>query len=399
MFYFYNYRIYFIFFVIKSENNKILFFFCLFKIFLTICLFFFLKTIYLKLLTKITRKRLFYNNPASIPFDNNLITSILFLRELIKDKKYSQLNKIIEFFIEHKNQCININCGCRIIKININTKIRNKFDCEDNLIKKINYYIETILIKYNYHNNFDLSILLSEHFFLFKENSKIAYSILKTLLHYNYKTLNRQKLVLIYESMNKYVNHILKEKLKSKNLCEFNNINKLSENLNKEIELKQYLYLMIKIKKSVKYMVYYSKKFISIIKYKDNYENSNIVKLNKIINEIKYISSPYLNKKTLKQIIDYLLKDEIYTSDIKKYLYELKEFNCKLLSYEYLYKIFLFIDFFWNGRIPDNLIEILYSFTSNRSIYNIIIYPEIFQLLEYNYYKSLNNSKKSTIYY
>jgi hypothetical protein len=315
------------FFVIKPENNRLLFFLSLFKIFITICLFFFLKKIYIKLLIKITRKRLFYNNPASIPFDDNLITSILFLRELIKDKKYSQLNKIIEFFIEHKNQCVNNNCGCRIIKININSKIRNKFDCEDNLIKKINYYIETILIKYNYLNNFDLSILLSEHFFLVKENSKIAYSILQTLLHYNYKTLNRPKLILIYESMNKYINYILKEKIKTKNLYKSKNMTTHSENLNKEIELKQYLYLMLKIKKSIKYMVYYSKKFIRIIKYKDNYENSNIIKLNEFINEIKYISSPYLNKKTLRQLINYLSIDEICTSDIKKYLYELKEFT------------------------------------------------------------------------
>ena len=383
------------FFVIKPENNKLLFYFTLLKIIITLCLFFFLKKIYIKLLTKITRKRLFYNNPISIPFDNNLITSILFLREIIKDKKYSQINTFIEFFIDHKNQCINSNCGCRIIKININSKIIDKFDCEDNLIKKINYYIETILIKYNYHNNFDLSILLSEHYFLFKENSKIAYSILQTLLHYNYKTLNRHKLILIYESMNKYINHILNEKVKAINLNKFKIITKYSENLNKEIELKQYLYLMIKIKKIIKYMVYYTKKFINIIKFKDNYENSNVVKLNEIINEIKYISSPYLNKKNLGELIDYLSLDEIYTSYIKFYLNELKEFNYRLLSYEFLYKIFLFIDFFWNGRIPDNLIEILYSFTSNRSFYNIIINPEIFQLLEYNYYESFNYPKKN----
>ena len=80
--------------------------------------------------------------------------------------------------------------------------------------------------------------------------------------------------------MNKYINHILKEKLKMINLYKYkNNIQHLKK-LNKEIELKQYLYLMLKIKKSIKYMVYYSKKFISVIKYKDNYENSNIVKLN-----------------------------------------------------------------------------------------------------------------------
>lgn len=145
-------------------------------------------------------------------------------------------------------------------------------------------------------------------------------------------------------------------------------------------------------------MVYYSKKFINLIKYKDNYENSNVVKLNEIINEIEYISSPYLNKKNLRKLIDYLSLDEICTSDIKNYLYELKEYNCKLLSYEYLYKIFLFIDFFWNGRIPDNLFEVLYSFASNRSIYNAIIKPEIFQLLEYKLYESLNYPKKITIY-
>ena len=383
------------FFSIKQNNNRLLFYFTLLKIIFTICLYFFLKKIYIKLLTKITRKRLFYNNPASIPFDNNLITSILFLREIIKEKKYSQLNKFIEFFIEHKNQCMNINCGCRIIKININTKIIDKFVCEDNLIKKINYYIETILIKYNYHNNFELSILLSEHYYLFKENYKIAYSILQTLLHYNYKTLNQYKLILLYESMNKYINHILNDKVKKINLNKFTNITKCSEYLNKEIELKHYLYLILKIKKSIKYMVYYSKKFINLIKYKDNYENSNVVKLNEIINEIEYISSPYLNKKNLRKLIDYLSLDEICTSDIKNYLYELKEYNCKLLSYEYLYKIFLFIDFFWNGRIPDNLFEVLYSFASNRSIYNAIIKPEIFQLLEYKLYESLNYPKKN----
>ena len=380
------------FFVIKFENNKILFLFSLLKIFISLCLFFFLKQIYLKLLLKIARKRLFYNNPLSLSCDNNLITSILFIREIIKEKNYSQLNLIIEFFIDHKRQCINNSCGCRIINININNKISDKYDDEDILIKKINYYIETIMIKYNYQNNFDLSILLSQHFFLFKGNAKIAYSILQTLLHYNYKTLSREKLILLYESMNKYINHILIEKEKE-NIYN-KNFKKNSKKLNKEMEMKQYLYLMVKIKKSIKYMAYYCKKFISVIKYKDNYENSNIVKFNEIINEIKYISSPFLNKQNLKQIIDYLSSDEIFTSYIKKYLYELKEFNYKLLSYEFLYKVFLFIDFFWNGKIPNNLMEILYSFTSNRSIYNIMINPEIFQLLEYNYYESLNYNKK-----
>ena len=124
----------------------------------------------------------------------------------------------------------------------------------------------------------------------------MSYSILQTLVHYNYRNLSRTELITIYELMNKYIKYALFEKIRKINLEKYNrdtiNLNKI----NKEIELAQYFNLIIKIKKAIKFMIYYSKKFVTIVKHKDNYENSTIIKKDEIYNEIKFVK---LNKTLL----------------------------------------------------------------------------------------------------
>ena len=368
-------------FSIRFEDVSELLLFIIIKILINICLYCCLEFIYIKLMIKKIKKRIFNSNPNNIPFDNSLINSVLFIREIIERKNMKYINKIGEYLRKHKEKCLNFSCGCKILEMKNKIKNLDKIDFIDNFINKINYYIEYILICKNIHNSFELSLLLSEHCLIFKKNPIMSYSILQSLLHYNYMKLNKKQLLIIYEFMNKYIIYMLKQKIGKAHLEEYNrdalNINTIV----KEIEINQYINVIIKIKKVIKYMVYYSTKFIKIITHKDNYENSTIAQINEIDNEIKDLSSPYLNKKIITKLLKFVSKENIYTSNITKYLNDLEEYN-KYLSYEFLYKIFLFVDFFWNKKIPDKLLNIFYAFTSNHNLYSTEINSEIYLILE-----------------
>ena len=376
-------------FSIKNEKSKELILYIISKIIISISLFFFLNKIYQKIMIKIINKRLFYKNPYNYPFDNNLIISILFIRDLFENNNAKYLCKIQGYIIEHQKQCLNYNCACKIIKIENKIKKGIEINFIDDLKKQLNYYIESILINYNFQNNYELAILLSVHFNIYKNNPIMSYSILQTLLHYNYKNLSKNELIYIYELMDKYIKDALVQKIKKFDFAKYNGETKNLNNIIKEMEMKKYFNLIIKIKKIIKIMIYYSTKFIDIIRHKDNYENSTIIKIDEIYNEIKYIHSPYLSKTLLNELIVYLSREIKYTSNIKKYLYELEEYN-KKLTYEFLIKIFLFADYFWDGKIPNKLLSIFYSFISNHNLYSTEIKQETYQILEKKYNENYN---------
>ena len=374
------------FFSIKHNNFKEIILYTIVKIIASLCLFICLKKIYQKIMLKIINKRLFYNNPYNYPFDNNIIISVLFLRELFENKNMAFLTTIQRYIIEHQKQCKNFNCACKLIIMKYNKDDNEQFAFIDDLNKKLNYYIESILIKYNFQNNYELAILLSEHFYLYKNNPVMSYSILQTLLHYNYTNLTKMELIYIYELMNKYIMYVLIKKVKNIDIAKcYGKTDYLAKSV-KEKELKQYFYLLIKIKEIIKCMIYYSTKFIIILKHKDSYEYSTNIKIDEDINEIKYIISPYLNKKILKELIDFSYSEIICTTDIEKNLYDLEECN-KNIPYEFLYKIFLFADYFWEGKITDKLALIFYSFSSHPNIYSKEISPKIYQKKKKKYYE------------
>jgi hypothetical protein len=144
--------------------------------------------------------------------------------------------------------------------------------------------------------------------------------------------------------------------------------------------------LIIKMKRIIKCMIYYLTKFINILRHKEKYETSTVVKIDEMNNGIKYISSPYLSRNLLKELIDFLSIEIMYTKDIEKYIYDLEEYN-KILPCEFIYKIFLFVDYFWNKKIPDKLLVIFYGFTSRTNLYSTEINHEIYQILENRYYE------------
>ena len=359
---------------------------------MTICLFFFLEMFYEKIMLREMKKKLFLNTSNNYTFNKSLVSNLLYIKELMELRKNKVLVKVLKFLYNHQNFCNNKHCGCKVIKITS----CNESDIYQNLndyLKQINYYIESILIKFDFHTNYELSYLISEHLFLNKNNPILAYSVLQTLLHYNFQTLSTNELVFIYGTLNKYIKSILKEKINKINLEKFNNnTNELFE-FNKETELKQYFNFLIKIKKITKLMKEYSISFNKIIKYKERYENSIQIDLDERDGEIDKINSSLLTNSFITELIHFLEEENSKTSNIKKFVYDLKEYN-KILSYEFIYKCFLFIDYFWNAIIPSELIDILYGFTTNHNLYNNFIHQEIYELLENNYTELYSNENK-----
>ena len=380
-------------FSINYKNIKQLILFTLLKIIVTSCLQYLLEIIYEKIMIREIKKGLFLKDSNNYSYDKNISSYILYLKEIIENN-----NKIfiimINYLSDHQKYCQNKYCGCKIIKLasyNISDLNKNLNDFK----QQINHYIETILIKFDFNYDFEFAYLLSEHFFIVKNNPIIAYSVLQTLLHNNYKNLSIKELLFIYGELNKYINFSLKEKMNKRNIKKFSyNITKELMDENKEYELKQYFNFLIKIKKSIKLMKDYSLSFTEIIKFKKNYENSVLINLDESDGEIISITSTLLTHSFISNIISFLEIENSKTINIKKYLCDLKEYY-KIIPYDFLFKSFLFIDYFWNGIIPNELIDILFGFTSNRNLYTTNINQEIYDILEEKYYEEFNrfNSK------
>ena len=112
------------------------------------------------------------------------------------------------------------------------------------------HFMDSILIKMDFNRRFDLAYILSEHFYLFKKNIIIAYSILQTYLHNEHKNLSITKLVFIYHSMEKYINAILHFKIEKVDTYKYNNDKMALKEENKESELKRYFNPILKLKKN-----------------------------------------------------------------------------------------------------------------------------------------------------
>ena len=348
-----------------------------------------LNKIYENKMMKKIKKELFLN---SVTYSKKLINIFLYLGDII-NKKNKIFVKMIKYLYEHQQFCFNKNCGCKIIKIassNENDIMKNK----EYFFQQIYYFLETILIKFNFISNFDIAYLISEHYFRNKKNAIIAYSLLQTILHNNYKSLSNRQLFIIYESLNKYINYTQKQKIIKNNQDILNGDSKALSVLSREKELKKFIIPLIKHQKILKLMINYSLTFNEIIKHKQNYENFVIIKYNKINGEIENVSSEIFTNKFIYNMIKILKNEKKRTLEIKKFLLELKEYK-SFLSYEFLYKSFLFIEYFWNSSIPHELLEILYVFTSNRNLYTCKINNKIYNILEEKYNEQYINENKN----
>jgi len=362
--------------------------FIVIKILIAICLHYFLYKIYKKVMLNRVKNGLFITNSINYSSNKSIVNMILYLKEIINNNN-KELSEIVKYLNKHQEYCINKYCGCKKIKLvacNDPDVIKNK----KYYLQQIFFYIESILINLNYNNDLQYAYIISDYFLSVKNNPVLSYCILQTLLHNNYKTLSAKDLISIYGTLNKFIKYFYKEKLNRLNTNKFKNNIKYLVFENKEYEVKKYFKLLLKLNEAIKLMKNYSISFNEIIKYKQKYENSIQIKIDDTDGEIKSINSELITNSFIFKIIQILKKENIDTSNLKKIFYDLKDYN-KVLSYEFLFKSFLFIDYFWAGEIPHDLIDILFSNKLNRYLYFDRINQEIYDLLERNYNKYFNN--------
>ena len=373
------------------KNTNQLVSFTLIKVIMALCLFFILSNIYGKLMIREVKRELFNKDVNNFVFDNNLLNYILYLREIIINDD-PILIRAIKYFQIHQTNCQQKYCSCKIIKFSA---------MEENFDKNLKYnkqqlihYLDAILIKMDFNSRFDLAYILSEHFFLFKNNNIMAYSILQTFLHNECKNLKIINIVFIYHSLEKYINAILKSKIERVDLYKYNNDQIGLNEENKESKLKKYFNPILKLKKITKLMIIYSLAKNEIIKHKQGYESSIRIDKDEITGEPYSIHSQIFDQEFVSQMIDYLKFEKIQTKDLKKLLYDLKEFK-QIISLEFIFKTILFIDYFWNAEIPSDLIDILYGFTNNKNLYSNTITNKLYEILG----KKYNSENFTTKYY
>ena len=383
--------------------------------------------------------------------NNIFINSLLYLNQImiqIKEKdNHNQRTFLVNFLNIHIKKCNKPDCNCKflseallkeektsnLLKILNNCKFLSeallKEEKTSNLLKILNYLYESSFMECDYYNNYDLTILLAEHYCHLVNNPTLAFSFIISLLIRQKNKLSKLNKIILYELCEKYI-YLVFDKMRA---------NKSEENLADEDtfnnkEKFEYFRNYFNILKSSYYtknlMNQYIKAFIKILKYKaifedtliinyDDEENENIkrvqinfFKLNSNINS----NSSDLNLKKKKKSKE-KQKQKYYNSDDTSNIYEvIKILKEEKLCYKkiihsiknidifrdipifIIYKYYLFFDIFKNGEIPDQINSklnlALFKYKTN---YNNRISDKIYLLLK-KLYTNQNKSPNSKFY-
>ena len=124
--------------------------------------------------------------------DNNNYDCLLYFNELYKKIKENNndknLIKMINIILTHQSKCNNIVCKCKYMQI---FPSENKYskDYLNNILEGINMLLESIFVQLDYQKNYKLTLLLAEHYYNFKNNPILSYSMIQTILFFNTKLL------------------------------------------------------------------------------------------------------------------------------------------------------------------------------------------------------------------
>ena len=145
---------------------------------------------------------------------SEFINAFIYLNQImikIKEKNNEKQNiLLINFLNFHINKCTKIDCNCTLLNavlrndISDNRNIKEK-NYTSNLLLVLNYLYESPFIEYDYYNNYNLTILLAEHYCHLVNNPTMAFSfIISLLIRQKNKLKNIQKIIL-YELCEKYI--------------------------------------------------------------------------------------------------------------------------------------------------------------------------------------------------
>ena len=169
------------------------------------------------------------------------------LKEIKNNHKNTSTTKILNFIFQHQNNCSLSNCKCKLIHIIPHGPEYDK-NYSQNLLNRISFLIESAFIQLDFSENCELCLILSEHFYYFKENPIMAYSLIQTLLIYNLDNLSISQILNCYEVSQKYIESMTNYNYRVKMLQKKKKINDaqiVHENL-LEVILKKFFSFMKK---------------------------------------------------------------------------------------------------------------------------------------------------------
>jgi len=357
----------------------------------------------------------------------HFVNGFFYLHEvMLKVKRQKNIESaffFVKFLYNHVNNCSKLICNCKLLKaLNIKEYISsndesNSEDFISNLIIILNYLFESAFIDYDFYNNLDLVLILSEHFCHLKNNPIMAFSFIKTYLLKQKNKLSKFQIVSLHELAQKYSYYItskVHEELE-KDLKEGKYTSLI--NRNKSIEFKNALIILKITFDNKKFFTNYINIQINLIKYRSIFEESlsfqfdenneyitsiktnffeDKTKIEGFFNDIYDVSNneKINGKNNLYSVIYLLSKERIYYNRIIKSIKILENLNIPIF---HLFKYFLFFDFFQGGNLPNEIIELLNksSFKKEMNLYNSYITTNEYSFLKRKYNEE-NNKIDST---
>ena len=351
------------------ESYVTLFFYTIFKIIISFCFSYSSNLLYEKKMISLLQEEIFkIYNDKNIPDNQNYDILYYFydIYRRIKENNGNANTKImINIILLHQSKCHNSECKCKYVQIFPHGK---KYVDEyiKNFLERINFLLESIFVELDYQKNYDLTVLLAEHYYNYKNNPILSYSMVQTILTFNTKSLSINQILILFTALTKYIN-------KYDNKYEISTGNKTSKELEKEIliDKKTKLYkniynnfkYLMKVKKIIKK---YAKDYLQLIKYKENMEESvQLVKDEN--NDIIKITSYFLTTRNLSCIIKILLGEFLLNNNLKFYL---KSLDASRIPIDIIYKCILFSELFLCGKIPNEILVLMNKINPGINIYS-----------------------------
>jgi hypothetical protein len=225
----------------------------------------------------------------------------------------------------------------------------------------------------------------------------MSFSIVQTILNNKQKKLGIKQQIILYELAEKYIEGCAKKIEDQLKLTENAETTKIISMIQKEKVLIDSHMTLDRINKIRKKMLEYSSKYIEILKIKESIEESIKIVKDEDSGEIKSIRSGYLKTKVLGHIIDILDSE---AKIFKSLIIHIEELKGRKLPYCIYYKSFLFVDLFMGGKMSEDLIPVMYSFTNDRNLYSTDVNPTVYIILRQRYLEKFakENSNHTIIF-
>ena len=350
-------------------------------------------------LLNVAKVELFKINEEKIS-DIDIYDCFLYIQYLLKLLKFgikdTNTQNLLNILFLHQQNCVSMECKCKLLQLVPYGKNYDK-NFVNNLTERISFLIESSFVQLDYSGDYHLSVLLSEHYFHSKNNPIMSFSIVQTILNNKQKKLGIKQQIILYELAEKYIEGCSKkidEQLRSNFNAEST---KIISMIQKEKTLIDSYMTLDRINKIRKKMLEYSSKYIEILKIKECIEESIKIVKDEDSGEIKSIRSGYLKTKILGNIIDILDSE---ANIFKSLIFHIEELKGRKLPYCIYYKSFLFIDLFMGGKMSEDLIPVLYSFTNDRNLYSTDVNPTVYIILRQRYLEKFarENSNHTIIF-